>query len=171
MVPIMIFKIVDKISTLSAWMSKLAIIVLVLSMLYEVIARYVFNSSTIWAFDISYMATGVAFMLGVAWTAQVDGHIKVDVLSSLLPNNISRLIIGVIYTIVLFPAFLLLAWYGWKKTMSAFITNEVEMVSTWAPQMWPFYTCIAVGLTLLALQILVVELRTFLNKTTNSEVE
>ncbi|MGP5713080.1 TRAP transporter small permease subunit, partial [Vreelandella alkaliphila] len=79
----MIFKLVDKISEVSAWMSKLAIVVLVLSMLYEVIARYVFNSSTILAFDISYMATGVAFVLGVAWTAQIDGHIKVDVLSSL----------------------------------------------------------------------------------------
>ena len=117
----MIFKLVDKISEVSAWVSKLAIVVLVLSMLYEVIARYVFNSSTIWAFDISYMATGVAFMLGVAWTAQIDGHIKVDVLSSLLPNKIYRLIIGVVYTVVLFPTFVFLAWYGWKKTMSATI--------------------------------------------------
>lgn len=167
----MIFKLVDKISEVSAWMSKLAIVVLVLSMLYEVIARYVFNSSTIWAFDISYMATGVAFMLGVAWTAKIDGHIKVDVLSSMLPNNVYRLIIGVVYTVVLFPTFLFLAWYGWKKTVSAFITNEVEMVSTWAPQMWPFYTCIAVGLTLLALQLLVIGLRSFLNKTIKSEIE
>lgn len=167
----MIFKLVDKVSEVSAWMSKLAIVVLVLSMLYEVIARYVFNSSTIWAFDISYMATGVAFMLGVAWTAQIDGHIKVDVLSSMLPNNVYRLIIGVVYTVVLFPTFLFLAWYGWKKTVSAFITNEVEMVSTWAPQMWPFYTCIAVGLTLLALQLLVIGLRSFLNKTIKSEIE
>ncbi|MGA4493158.1 TRAP transporter small permease subunit [Vreelandella venusta] len=167
----MIFKLVDKISEVSAWVSKLAIVVLVLSMLYEVIARYVFNSSTIWAFDISYMATGVAFVLGVAWTAQIDGHIKVDVLSSLLPNNVYRLIVGVVYTVVLFPTFLFMAWYGWKKTVSAFITNEVEMVSTWAPQMWPFYTCIAVGLTLLALQFLVIGLRSFLNKTIKSEIE
>ncbi|BBI52640.1 hypothetical protein HORIV_50610 [Vreelandella olivaria] len=105
---IMFFNLVDQLSKISAWLSKLALIILAGAMLYEVIARYVFNASTIWAFDISYMATGVAFMLGVAWTAQVDGHVKVDVLSSLMPVRISRIITGVAYTIVLFPPFHLL---------------------------------------------------------------
>lgn len=165
----MLFYLVDKLSEIAAWLSKLAIVMLTASMLYEVIARYAFNTSTIWAFDISYMATGVAFMLGLAWTTKIDGHVKVDVLSSLLPSNISRLITGVTYTIVLFPTISLFALYGWKKTLSAFSTNEVEMVSTWAPKMWPFYTCIAMGLTLFALQILVAGLRSFI-KNINNEV-
>lgn len=161
----MFFNLVDQLSKISAWLSKLALIILAGAMLYEVIARYVFNASTIWAFDISYMATGVAFMLGVAWTAQVDGHVKVDVLSSLMPVRISRIITGVAYTIVLFPTLSMVALYGWKKSLSAFTTNEVEMVSTWAPKMWPFYTCIAFGLTLLALQVLVIGLRSLIDNT------
>ncbi|WP_051912831.1 TRAP transporter small permease subunit [Halomonas sp. TG39a] len=161
----MFFNLVDQLAKISAWLSKLALIVLAGAMLYEVVARYVFNASTIWAFDISYMATGVAFMLGVAWTAQVDGHVKVDVLSSLMPVRISRIITGVAYTIVLFPTLSLVAWFGWKKSLSAFTTNEVEMVSTWAPKMWPFYTCIAFGLTLLALQVLVIGLRSLIDNT------
>lgn len=161
----MFFNLVDQLSKISAWLSKLALIILAVAMLYEVIARYVFNASTIWAFDISYMATGIAFMLGVAWTAQVDGHVKVDVLSSLMPKRISRIITGIAYTVVLSPTLSLVAWFGWKKSLSAFTTNEVEMVSTWAPKMWPFYTCIAFGLTLLALQVLVIGLRSFIDNT------
>ncbi|TDW00134.1 TRAP-type mannitol/chloroaromatic compound transport system permease small subunit [Halomonas alkaliantarctica] len=161
----MFFNLVDQLSKISAWLSKLALIILAVAMLYEVIARYVFNASTIWAFDISYMATGIAFMLGVAWTAQVDGHVKVDVLSSLMPKRISRIITGIAYIVVLFPTLSLVAWFGWKKSLSAFTTNEVEMVSTWAPKMWPFYTCIAFGLTLLALQVLVIGLRSFIDNT------
>lgn len=161
----MFFNLVDQLSKISAWLSKLALIILAVAMLYEVIARYVFNASTIWAFDISYMATGIAFMLGVAWTAQVDGHVKVDVLSSLMPKRISRIITGIAYTVVLFPTLSLVTWFGWKKSLSAFTTNEVEMVSTWAPKMWPFYTCIAFGLTLLALQVLVIGLRSFIDNT------
>ncbi|WP_240721743.1 TRAP transporter small permease subunit [Halomonas marinisediminis] len=150
---------IDWLSGLSAWLSKAALVVLTIAMLYEVVARYVFDASTIWAFDISYMATGAAFMLGVAWTARVDGHVRVDVLSSLMPSRVSQLINGVVYAAMVFPVFSFMAWHGWKKTGNAFMSGEVEMVSIWAPKMWPFYAIIAYGLSLLALQVLVLGLR------------
>lgn len=166
----MIFKLIDRLSGLSAWLSKAALVVLTVAMLYEVVARYVFDASTIWAFDISYMATGVAFILGVAWTAQVDGHVRVDVFSSLMPPRISRLINGVAYTALMFPIFALMAWHGWKKADNAFMSGEVEMVSIWAPKMWPFYAFIAYGLSLLALQILVMGLRFLTSQDCGEEI-
>lgn len=160
----MIFKLIDRLSSLSAWLSKAALVVLTVAMLYEVVARYVFNASTIWAFDVSYMATGIAFMLGVAWTARVDGHVRVDVFSSLMPPRFSRLLNGVVYTVLMFPILSLMAWHGWKKSVNAFASGEVEMVSIWAPKMWPFYSCIAFGLSLLALQVLAMGLRSLMNE-------
>nr|WP_298249237.1 TRAP transporter small permease subunit [uncultured Halomonas sp.] len=165
----MILKLIDRLSGLSVWLSKVALIVLTIAMLYEVVARYAFDASTIWAFDISYMATGTAFMLGVAWTARVDGHVRVDVFSSLMPQRFSRIINGVVYTAMIFPTFILMAWHGWKKAGNAFVSGEVEMVSIWAPKMWPFYAIIAYGLSLLALQVLVMGLR-FLNSRNVGEV-
>lgn len=82
---IMLFTFIDRLSFLSSLLSRILYVILTVAMLYEVGARYIFNASTIWAFDISYMATGAAFILGIAWTAQVDGHVKVDFLSQLLP--------------------------------------------------------------------------------------
>lgn len=167
----MFVKIIDSISNTIAWLSKLALIILTIAMLYEVVARYVFNSSTIWAFDISYMATGVAFILGIAWTAKVDGHVRVDAFSSLLPPRFSRIINGVAYTFAVFPIFSLIAWHGWKKAWNSIQSGEVEMVSTWAPKMWPFYTCIAFGLSIFALQVLVIGLKAIATSKTNNEIK
>lgn len=167
----MVLKLIDRVSWLSAWFSKALFLVLTVAMLYEVVARYAFDASTIWAFDISYMATGAAFMLGVAWTARVDGHVRVDVLSNLLPKRLSSAINGVAYAMLMSPIVSLMAWHGWKKTLNAFSSGEVEMVSIWAPKMWPFYGLIALGLTLLALQILVQGLRYLIGQDMTEEVE
>lgn len=166
---IMLFTFIDRLSFLSSLLSRILYVILTVAMLYEVGARYIFNASTIWAFDISYMATGAAFILGIAWTAQVDGHVKVDFLSQLLPQRISSIISGVAYLFVMCPIVSLLAWYGWKKTLYAFSTGEVEMVSTWAPKIWPFYSMIAIGLTLFALQLFVQGIRYFMGVDNNKD--
>lgn len=165
----MLFKAIDRLSLISSFISKCLFVVLTLAMLYEVAARYIFNSSTVWSFDIAYMATGAAFILGVAWTVNVDGHVKVDFLSQLLPKRMSSIISGVAYLFVMCPIAFLLAWYGWKKTINAFVSGEVEMVSTWAPQIWPFYSLIAIGLTLFALQLLAQGFRYFEKIENNKE--
>ena len=47
-----LMNLIDRASTLLAWGSRLALVALTGAMLYEVIARYAFNASTIWAFDL-----------------------------------------------------------------------------------------------------------------------
>lgn len=150
----MILNIIDRASQFAALISRFLLLVLIVSMLYEVVARYVFNSSTIWAFDISYMATGAAFILGLGWTLQVDGHVKIDVIIRLFPDKFRRFILGFSYVFLLFPVVVILAWHGWVKTINAFSSGEVETVSTWAPLMWPFYLALAVGLSTFSLQLL-----------------
>lgn len=151
----MIIKLIDRVSVLLSLVSRGLLLVLVIAMLYEVIARYVFNASTIWAFDLSYMATGAAFMLGVAWTARIDGHVRVDFLSQRLPVRVSRSINAFVYLAMVAPIMSCMAWYGWGRASRALMSGEVETVSIWAPRMWPFYSLIAVGLSIFTLQIVV----------------
>lgn len=155
----MLFKGVD---TLSIWLDYLAravVVLLVASMVYEVAARYVFGAPTTWAFDISYMATGVLFILGAGYAVRTDTHIRIDVLSVHLPERVRFWADGLVFGIVLFPLFSTLAWIATDKTWGAFLSGEVETVSPWAPVMWPFYGLLALGLWGLALQILVESLR------------
>ena len=55
-------KFTDRSGTIFSWLT----VILVLSVSYEVIARYAFNAPTIWVFDVTYMTYGVLFMLGAA---------------------------------------------------------------------------------------------------------
>jgi hypothetical protein len=57
-----------------AWL----IIPMVLSLVWEVTARYGFNAPTEWAYDMTFMLYGTFFMLGSAWTLQRGGHIRTD---------------------------------------------------------------------------------------------
>lgn len=53
----------------------------------DVIARYVFNSPTLWADEVSsYLLIAIVFM-GLAPNLRQDGHIRIDVLTSLVSGS------------------------------------------------------------------------------------
>src|SRR5215510_5270776 len=64
----------DWTGTAVSWLS----VPLVLAVSYEVVARYLFNAPTIWAFDATYMLYGALFMLGAAYALHKGAHIRTD---------------------------------------------------------------------------------------------
>jgi TRAP-type mannitol/chloroaromatic compound transport system permease small subunit len=72
-------KFIDKTSETAGKLVAWLIIPLVLGLMYEVIARYVFNAPTIWAYDITYMIYGAHFMMGAAYLLYVRGYVRIDV--------------------------------------------------------------------------------------------
>ena len=149
------------VSWCASQLASVAAAVLTVSMVYEVFARYVFDAPTVWAFDIAYMANGAVFLLGVAYVLREDAHIRIDVLRNRLPARFNHGIQGVAYLLVLAPFFGMLSWIAVTHTWRAWVRHEVETVSPWAPLMWPFYLCFAIGLTALTLQLAVEGLRAF----------
>ncbi|KKJ78701.1 C4-dicarboxylate ABC transporter substrate-binding protein [Kiloniella litopenaei] len=143
---------IDRVSNFFGSISKLVILCLVISMIYEVVARYIFDAPTLWAFDISYMLNGTIFLLGAAFTLQADAHVRIDFLSRQLSHKTQQYLNGFVYSFLLGPCFCVFTYIAGTKTYKAFITNEVENVSPWAPVVWPFYSVIAVGLGIFALQ-------------------
>ena len=53
---------------------------LILAMTYEVFARKLFHSPTIWAYDISRFLYGALFMLGAGYALSKGVHIRADFL-------------------------------------------------------------------------------------------
>jgi TRAP-type mannitol/chloroaromatic compound transport system permease small subunit len=158
------FKIVDGISWVASRLADLSVVLLIVAMVYEVVARYFFNAPTVWAFDIAYMCSGGLFLLGVSWALKEDAHIRIDILRNRMSPRWAGAVEGVTYLLILCPFFAILAWIAIKHTHKAWLTNEVEMVSPWAPLMWPFYLMFAVGLSALALQLAVEGLRAFMHQ-------
>lgn len=149
-----ISKLIDLIALASARLAELAAAILVTAMVWEVFARYVLHAPTVWAFDVAYMMNGAIFLLGTAWVMRQNEHISIDVVRKHLPKSFARISDLVLYLLVLFPLFAVLSKVSIHKAWMAWKLNEVEMVSPWAPLMWPFYACIALGLIAFTLQLL-----------------
>ena len=79
---------IKPLAQISIWSGKAfawLIIPMVLCLVYEVFARYLFNAPTLWAYDMTYMLYGTHFMLGAAYTLAMQGHIRTDFFYRLWP--------------------------------------------------------------------------------------
>lgn len=144
-------RIVDRISFLFALIAAALFVLLVLDMMYEVVARRVFDSPTLWAFDIAYMSNGAIFLLAAGYTLLHNEHIRIDFLSTQLPRRVQET--------VNILAYLLLFWFLWyaaEGTINEFViayeTGELEPTSPWAPKIWPFYLGMMLGVCAFFLQ-------------------
>lgn len=132
---------------------------LILTMLYEVLARYAFNAPTVWAFDITFMLHGALFMLTGGYALQRNAHVRIDVLSTRLPVPIQHAVNLLTYVLFFLPAVWIFADAAVRRAYSAYATGEVEIVSSWGPAVWPFFTALALGLVILWLQSFIETLR------------
>ena len=131
-----------------AWL----IIPMVLSLVWEVVARYFFDAPTIWAYDMTFMLYGTFFMVGSAWTLQRGGHIRTDVYYGQWSHRTQARVDLVCYVVLFFPALVVFAWLGGEFFWKSFQQNERIVTSPWLPIVWPFKFVIPLSAVLLVLQ-------------------
>lgn len=140
--------------SITEWIGKLAswlILILIFTLVYEVIARQLFNSPTTWSYDLSYMLGGSAAFIGIAWVQKTHRHIRVDVLFEKWSNK-NKIIIDLLFTLVLF---LPLMFVGFLNSLEFAIQSwtRLESVSSvWGPPLYPLKSIIPLTLFLLLLQ-------------------
>jgi TRAP-type mannitol/chloroaromatic compound transport system permease small subunit len=143
---------IDRFSIWSGNIIRWLAVVLSVVVLFEVVARFLFNRPTIWAFDAAMMVYSVMFLFGAAWVLQIKAHIKVDVIQNMLPRR-TQLILDLIYWIVFFFPFLfVMIWWGSKLAINMTIAGEISNTSQWLEPIWPWRWVIPVGFFLLLLQ-------------------
>jgi TRAP-type mannitol/chloroaromatic compound transport system permease small subunit len=143
------------------------IVILTAILCFEVIMRYLFNSPTKWAYDISYMLGGSFFVLGMGYTLKLDKHVRVDVFSSKFPVKTKAVIDVALSLLVFFPTFLLFLINLIPNVYLSWMTNERSLESFWRPPIYPVKTTLLIGVILLLLQGVVVfigNLRVILDK-------
>jgi len=131
-----------------AWL----ILPMVLSLVWEVTARYGFNAPTEWAYDMTFMLYGTFFMLGSAWTLQRGGHIRTDSFYSKWTKQTQARVDLACYLVFFFPAMAILAWLGSEYFWKSFQQNERIVTSPWLPIVWPFKFVMPASAVLLLLQ-------------------
>lgn len=164
-----ITNIIDRISGILASATMFAIVLLIGTMAYEVVMRRLLDAPTIWAFDVSYMLNGFVFIGAAGFVYRNDGHIRVTFLSERMTARRSRLT-ELLFLLVLFIP--LTSWLGlvsMERAYTAFVKGEIERVSVWAPQVWPYYAALAFGLVGLALQSIAEALKCWISITRGND--
>ena len=148
-------KICDGIGVVSEWSGRVVmflVVVLIVSIAYDVFARYLFNSPTVWSYTLSYMLGTSIIAIGLPYVYYHNANVRVDVIYSKLPPR-GRLILDMFLTILLFfpMVFLLIKVFG-EDLWQAYLCGEVATDSIWYPILWPFKLVITLGFVLLFLQ-------------------
>lgn len=128
------------------------VVILTFGTSYEVFVRYVLNSPTDWAFDLSYLMYGALFIMSGAYTLSRNGHVRGDVIFRLWPVRVQAGIELVLYFIFFFPGVLALIVAGWGYAYNAYRIGEASINSPIGVPVWQLKMLIPAAAMLLALQ-------------------
>jgi len=143
---------IDKLNTYSGLWASLLSIPMMLALIYEVLARYVFNKPTIWSYEVTYMIYGTHFLIGSAYTLKIKGHIKIEVFYSFLSDRAKAVVDLLGYLILFFPVITIMVFAAWGMTTDAYISKEVSQYTPLKAILWPFKGVVFLGFVLLFLQ-------------------
>jgi TRAP-type mannitol/chloroaromatic compound transport system permease small subunit len=139
----------------SEWAGRLVawlIFPMVLSLVYEVIARYFFNAPTVWAYDMTYMLYGAFFMLGAGFTLKRGGHIRTDMFYARWSPRVRAIVDIACYLLLFFPPLIALFWVGSDFFLKSFERGERVVSSPWMPVIYPLKAAIPLACLLLMVQ-------------------
>ena len=143
---------IDRFTRALAMFFALMVVPLVLIMVYEVLARYLFNAPTIWAYDLSYQLYGSHFMLGAAYALYRGAHIRTDVFYHKWSVRRKGVIDATLYILFFFPGMVFYFWMGWDEFTHSWDIGERSDASPWRPIIWPFKGIIPLAVLLLFIQ-------------------
>tara|TARA_B100000683_G_scaffold270628_1_gene309889 strand:- start:469 stop:1050 length:582 start_codon:yes stop_codon:yes gene_type:complete len=146
---------IHSIESLSQWIGKAfgwCILILTLSVSYEVFVRYVLNSPTVWAFDMMVQMYGALFLMAGAYTLAQDAHVRGDVFYRLFPVRWQARVDLLLYIIFFFPGMMALFWYGWEIAADSWRYKEVSWNSPARIQIYFFKSLIPISGLLLMVQ-------------------
>lgn len=134
----------------SIYMSYIGMILLIPMMLLtsgEVIGRALWSRPIPGSMELSSYLLAAFILLGLAYTHQVKGHVRVTMLVSRLPEKVA-LVLDVITTLLSLFIIGLMAWQGWVVGKAEHTVSDMLRI----PQ-FPFRLLISVGGAFLFLEL------------------
>ena len=125
---------------------------LILGMVYEVLARKLFLSPTIWAYDMSRFFYGALFMLGAGYALSKGVHIRADFLYRNFKVKTQGRVDFWLYLLFYFPGLIVFCYMTVGFVQESIMRSEKGMDTTWMPYMWPIKTCLLIGIIFLLVQ-------------------
>ena len=138
-------KVIDRFNVLLGSLSKWVVAALVFVVFYEVVARYIFGSPTVWGYQMMCMLGATIAALGWGYVESQNGHVRVDVIYVMFPKKVQLfidLVGGIIFGIPLFVVYIYLS-LTWA--INAVKSKEILMETFWYPSAVPIRIIILLG--------------------------
>lgn len=144
---------VKGLNILTGYLSGITILITSIIICYGVVMRYFFSSPTDWGLELSIFLLIIATFMSAGYTQLLRGNVSIEVLDHLLSPRANkwRYLTGDILSLVFCT---ILTWNSWQYFHEAFQDGRVSN-STWGPRLWIPYIFMAIGMTMLTLQLLV----------------
>lgn len=131
----------------------LALLVASLVLTYSVVSRYVMQASTDWQDEAAVFCLVGASFLCAAFVQGIRGHVGIEAVATILPDAVNRWrLVAVDLLCLAFCTFF--AWKSWTLFHEAWVEQQTTS-SSWAPPLSIPYGLMAMGMSLLSLQLLV----------------
>jgi len=148
-------KLYNRIGMISEWSGRTVrflMIILVLNIVYDVSARYIFNAPTVWSYGLSYMTGTAIIAMGMCYVYYHHANVRIDIIYSRLPPK-GKLLIDICLTVAFFfPLVFMLTKVWAQDTWQAYVLKEVSSETIWYPPLWPIKLVVTIGFVLLLLQ-------------------
>jgi TRAP-type mannitol/chloroaromatic compound transport system permease small subunit len=126
------------------------VLILAASTCFEVFMRYVLNSPTAWAFDMSYMMYGALFMMSGAYALSRNSHVRGDFIYRKWSNRTQAKVDLTLYLVFFFPAIFAMVFTGGQYAYESMRILESSVNSPAGVPVWPLKSIIFVaGITLM----------------------
>jgi TRAP-type mannitol/chloroaromatic compound transport system permease small subunit len=146
-------RVCDLIDSLNEWAGLVfgfSIVAVTIIVLYEVVARTLFNAPTSWGNETTIYLSAMAYLLVGGYALLHHRHVRIDVIYQLLSPRMRVRLDA--FTFLFFLAYVLtLIWAGGSIAWDSFQIGETTS-TPWNPPIWPVKAAIPLAGVLLLLQ-------------------
>ena len=146
--------IIGRLSSYSLLLAGVMIVIMVFTATYGVVRRYAFNSPEPYSYEISMMFLVFSFVLAVPTVERLSQHIRVDLVSNMLPKKVQHIILAVLTPLMGLAFITILVYKGFESAFYAFDMGERSM-SAWRQPLGPLKLMIPIGYSILWLVLAV----------------
>lgn len=135
---------------IGAWVGWLVLVAVLVSA-GNAIVRKTFNvSSNAWL-EVQWLAFSMVFLLCASWTLHDNEHIRIDIVSNMLPKRWRDWIDVIGHALYLIPVALVMVVTGWPFFLRSFLQNELSP-NAGGLVVWPAKFLVPLAFALLLLQ-------------------
>lgn len=144
--------VVSTLSRVCGALAAAAIMAMALMTAYDVLMRYVFNSPTSWATELSGYLLIFTAMFGAVYTMHEGGHIALVLVYGRLSRPV-QIVVSIVAALMMLTYLAILTWNGLDMALTAFRQGGGHIGDMNMPQ-WMTYQIIPIGGALFGLEAL-----------------